>query len=182
MERSQGSRRASEQRGGLGADHSCAARCSLAALPFHDAGVRKLQDRFFPGWDEYLDWNLFLERRSFLYLFLSANSFVFLILVRVVFAWVADHHLQIPRFHLLANLGRATLSFFRAREISACRSELGPPLGSFRNFAQPWASAPWVRFAKKGIQGSVRRAIGFDLLFLLRFALRLQTFQFFHRF
>ena len=92
------------------------AHVRLAALPFHGAGVRKLLDRLFPGWDEYLDWNLLLERRSFLYLFLSVNSLLILVLLRAVLAWVADHSLQIPRFHLLANLGRATISFFRTPE------------------------------------------------------------------
>ena len=93
------------------------AHVRLAALPFHGTGVRKLLDRFFPSWEEYLDWNLLLERRSFLYLFISAISLIFLVLVRAVLAWVADHYLQVPRFHLLANLGRATISFFRAPEM-----------------------------------------------------------------
>jgi hypothetical protein len=93
------------------------AHVRLAALPFHGAGVRKFLDWLFPSWEERLDWGLFLERRSFLYLFLSAGSLIFLILVRVVLAWAADHYLQVPRFHLFANLRRATISFFRAPEM-----------------------------------------------------------------
>lgn len=93
------------------------AHVRLAALPFHGTGVRKLLDFFFPGWEEYLDWNLLLERRSFMYLFISVNSLIFLVLVRAVLAWVADHYVRIPRFHLLANLGRATISFFRTPEM-----------------------------------------------------------------
>jgi len=93
------------------------AHVRLTALPFHGMGVRKLLDRFFPGWEEYSDWNLLLERRSFLYLFLSANSLIFLVLLRAILAWVADHYLQVPRFHLLAHLGRATITFFRAPEM-----------------------------------------------------------------
>lgn len=93
------------------------AHVRLAALPFHDTEVRKLLDRFFPGWEEYSKWNLLLERRSFLYLFISATSLIFLALLRAVLARMADHYLQIPRFHLLANLGRATISFFRAPEM-----------------------------------------------------------------
>ncbi len=91
------------------------AHVRLAALPFRGMQVRKLLDRFFPSWDEYLDWSLLLERRSFLYLF-SINSLIFLMLVRGILAWVADHYLRVPRFHLLANLGRATVLFFRAPE------------------------------------------------------------------
>ncbi len=93
------------------------AHVRLAALPFSGAEVRKLLDRFLPNWDEYLDWSLLLERRSFLYLFISANSLIFLLLVRAFLAWVADHYLRVPRFHLLASLGRATSLFFRAPEM-----------------------------------------------------------------
>ena len=60
-----------------------------------------------------------MERRSFLYLFISTNSLILLVLVRVALAWVADHYLQVPRFHLLATLGRAVVSFFRAPEMKA---------------------------------------------------------------
>lgn len=93
------------------------AHVRLAALPFRGTQVRKLLDRFFPTWDEYLDWSLLLERRSFLYLFLSTNSLIFLMLVRAILVWVADHYLKVPRFHLLANLGRATKLFFTAQEM-----------------------------------------------------------------
>lgn len=93
------------------------AHVRLAALPFHGTRVRKLLDLFFPGWEEHLDWDLLLERRSFLYLFISANSLIFLVLVLAVLTRMADHYLQVPRFHLLANLGRATMSFFRAPEM-----------------------------------------------------------------
>ncbi|MGB7730277.1 MAG: transglutaminase domain-containing protein [Candidatus Acidiferrum sp.] len=89
------------------------AHVRLAALPFRVTELRNLLNRFFPGWDEYLDWNLLLERRSFLYLFLSASSLIFLVFVRAILAWVADHYLHVPRFHLLPNLARATVSFFR---------------------------------------------------------------------
>jgi hypothetical protein len=70
-----------------------------------------LLDRLFPDWEERLDWSLLLERRSFLYLFISIISLVFLLLVRAVLARLADHYLQVPRFHLRANLGRALMAF-----------------------------------------------------------------------
>ena len=92
------------------------AHARLTALPFRGTGVRKLLDRFFPGWEEYLDWNLLLERRSFLCLFLSTNLLIFLVLVWAVLAWVADHYLHVPRFHFLANLSRAAILFFRVPE------------------------------------------------------------------
>jgi hypothetical protein len=93
------------------------AHVRIAALPFHGFHIRELLDRILPGWDEYFDWSLLLERRSFLYLFLSVNVTVFLLILRSFLAWLADHHLRIPRFHLRENLGRATAAFFTSPEI-----------------------------------------------------------------
>lgn len=93
------------------------AHVRIAALPFHGTRVRWLLDRVFPPWDEYLDWSLLLERRSFLSFFLSVNSLLFLIVLRIGLGWLADHRLQVPRFHLRANLGRATAAFFTTPEI-----------------------------------------------------------------
>ena len=93
------------------------AHVRLAALPLHGAQVRVLLDYVYPGWDEHLDWSLLLERRSFMYFFVSVNSLIFLILMRLVLGWVADRRLRIPRFHLRANLGRATAAFFTSPEI-----------------------------------------------------------------
>jgi hypothetical protein len=93
------------------------AHVRLAALPFHGAQIRSLFERVFPNWDEYLDWSLLLERRSFMYLFISVNSLIILMLVRVILGWLADNRLKIPRFHLRANLSRATAAFFTTPEI-----------------------------------------------------------------
>ena len=93
------------------------AHVHLGALPFHGAGIRRLLDRVFPRWEEYLDWSLLLERRSFFFLFLSASSLIFLVFLRAVLALVADHYLHVPRFHLRANLGRAAISLFTTPEI-----------------------------------------------------------------
>jgi len=64
-----------------------------------------------------VDWSLLLERRSFMYLFLSVNALIFLLLLRVFLAWLADSRLQVPRFRLRANLTRATAAFFTSPEI-----------------------------------------------------------------
>ena len=93
------------------------AHVRLAALPFQGARVRAILDRLFPTWDEYLDWSLLLERRSFMYFFMSLNALLFFILLRLVLGWIADRRLQIPRFRLRANLGRATAAFFTSPEI-----------------------------------------------------------------
>jgi len=93
------------------------AHVRLGALPFRGTGVRQALDAVLPNWDEFLDWSLLLERRSFLYLFLSANLLVVLVLARTVLGWLADHRLKIPRFRLRANLSRATAAFFTTPEI-----------------------------------------------------------------
>ena len=89
----------------------------ISRLPFHGFLIREALDWAFPGWDEYVDWSLLLERRSFLNLFLSVIAAVFLLLLRSFLAWLADHRLSIPRFHLRANLGRATAALFTTPEI-----------------------------------------------------------------
>jgi len=93
------------------------AHVRMAALPIQGARVRALLDRVFPTWDEYLDWSLLLERRSFMYFFLSLNALILLVLVRLVLGSIADRRLRIPRFHIRANLGRATAAFFTSPEI-----------------------------------------------------------------
>jgi hypothetical protein len=71
----------------------------------------------FPGWEESFDWSILLERRSFAYFFLSVCCMVFLLLLRIVLAWLADHRLRIPRFRLRTNLSRATATLFSTPEI-----------------------------------------------------------------
>jgi len=93
------------------------AHVRMAALPFRGLTIRHALDRIFPSWDEYLDWSLLLERRSFMYFFLSVSSLLFLVVMRLVLGWVADHKLRMPRFHLRANLSRATAAFFTSPEI-----------------------------------------------------------------
>ncbi len=93
------------------------AHVRLAALPFHGFHLRPVLDRVLPGWDESVDWSLLLERRSFAYLFLSVISLIFFLLLRSLLAWMADHRLRVSRFHLRANLSRATAAFFTSPEI-----------------------------------------------------------------
>ena len=93
------------------------AHVRLAALPLQGLRLHRVLDRVFPAWDEYVDWSLLLERRSFMYLFLSISALIFLLLLRIVLAWLADHRLRVPRFHLRANLSRATAAFFTSPEI-----------------------------------------------------------------
>lgn len=93
------------------------AHVRVARLPFYGAGTRTLLDLALPGWDEYLDWSLLLERRSFFAFFSSTTALLFLVMLRLVLGWVADRRLLVPRFHLRANLIRATAAFFTTPEI-----------------------------------------------------------------
>ena len=93
------------------------AHVRLAALPFQGAQLRRFLEYFLPSWDEYVDWGLLLERRSFFCLFLSVTCLIAMMLVRMILGWIADHRLQIPRFHLRTNLSRATAAFFSTPEI-----------------------------------------------------------------
>jgi hypothetical protein len=93
------------------------AHVRLTALPFNASRVRRFLDWTFPSWEEHLDWSLLLERRSFLYLFLSITSMLFLMALRFFLGWIADRYLKVPRFHLRANLGRITSILLTPPEI-----------------------------------------------------------------
>jgi hypothetical protein len=93
------------------------AHVRLSAVPLHGFDIRERIDRFFPGWDEYLDWSLLLERRSFLFFFLSVNALVCLLILRVILGVLADRHLRVLRFRLRNNLSRAIAAFLSAPEI-----------------------------------------------------------------
>lgn len=88
-----------------------------AAWPFHGAGLRPLLNRIFPKWDENTEPSLLLERKSFFVFFLSTTALLFLMVLRLPLGWIADYRLRIPRFHLRANLSRATAAFFSTPEI-----------------------------------------------------------------
>jgi Transglutaminase-like superfamily len=92
------------------------AHVRLGALPFESSKLRRVLDYVFPNWDELVDWSLLLERKSFLYLFVSVILLIAMLFLRVSLGWMADHELAIPRFRLRANLGRATAAFFTTPE------------------------------------------------------------------
>ena len=97
--------------------YESSAHVRFSALPFNGFHLRQYLDRAFPDWDSSMEWSLLLERRSFLYLFLSLMACAGLLLARMGLAWLADHRLQMPRFHLRQNLIRATTAFFTTPEI-----------------------------------------------------------------
>jgi hypothetical protein len=93
------------------------AHVRLARLPLEGLHLRRLLDSIYPGWDETVDWCLFLERESFFYLVLSAAATLCFLLLRVLFAWYADSRLRIPRFRLREHAIRAGAAFFSPPEI-----------------------------------------------------------------
>jgi hypothetical protein len=93
------------------------AHVRLARLPLESFHLRRFLDWVYPGWDEAIDWSLFLERESFFYLVLSGSATLFFLLLRAVLARYADSRLRIPRFHLRRHFLRAGAAFFSAPEI-----------------------------------------------------------------
>jgi hypothetical protein len=93
------------------------AHVRLARLPMEGLGLRRALEVVFPGWDESLDWSLFLERESFAILVVSISLVVVFLLLRAVLAWYADSRLRIPRFHLREHVVRAGVAFFFTPEI-----------------------------------------------------------------
>lgn len=88
------------------------AHARLSRLPLAGFGVPWVLDRVFPGWDEALDWSLFLERQSFFTLVVSSWFALCFFVLRLALAWYADRRLRIPRYHLREHALRAGVAFF----------------------------------------------------------------------
>jgi transglutaminase superfamily protein len=93
------------------------AHVRLARLPLDGFHLRKLLESVLPGWDETLDWSLFLERESFFVLVITAACASMLLAVRLLLAWYADRRLQVSRFHFRRHFLRATSAFLTTPEI-----------------------------------------------------------------
>jgi hypothetical protein len=93
------------------------AHVRVSALPVLGPFLRRVLDVVFPGWDEFLDWSLLLERRSFAFFFISIWGLIFFLLLRIALAWIADHRLRIPRLRLRTSLSRAAMTFFSTPEM-----------------------------------------------------------------
>ena len=86
-------------------------------MPLDAFHLRKLLESVLPGWDETLDWSLFLERESFFVLVITTVSAFALLILRFLLAWYADRRLRVPRFHLREHFLRATFAFLTTPEI-----------------------------------------------------------------
>jgi hypothetical protein len=93
------------------------AHVRLARLPLDGFHLRKLLESTLPGWDETLNWSLFLERESFFDLVIAVAFASMLLTLRVLLAWYADRRLQVSRFHFREHFLRATSAFLTTPEI-----------------------------------------------------------------
>jgi hypothetical protein len=93
------------------------AHVRMARLPLAGYRLRRAFDAIYPGWEESLDWNLLLERKSFFILAASVAGVVCLLILRIILGWYADHRLRIPRFHFFEHARRAGAAFFSTPEI-----------------------------------------------------------------
>ena len=93
------------------------AHVRLARLPLDGFHLRKLLESILPGWDETLDWSLYLERESYFALVTTAAFASVFLALRLLLAWYADRRLRVPRFHLREHILRATSAFLTTPEI-----------------------------------------------------------------
>lgn len=98
-------------------DYDRVAHVRIARLPLDGFGLRRLLEKFYPGWDEDFDWSLLLERESFFFFFASAFFFLFFFILRLLLAWYADNRLRVPRYHFRRHIVRAGATFLSTPEI-----------------------------------------------------------------
>ena len=93
------------------------AHVRLAALPFHGVGLRPQAGPHSPKWDENTEWSCCWNANPSLCFSFSTTALLFLVVLRLALGWIADKRLWVPRFHLRANLSRATAALFTTPEI-----------------------------------------------------------------
>jgi hypothetical protein len=89
--------------------HVRVGRIHLLGLP-----LRRILDRFLPGWDESTTVTLLVERESFAASVASVLLVIFLLLLWISLRWFGEHRLGIPRVHLRTQLRRAGSAFLNS--------------------------------------------------------------------
>src|SRR6202161_880034 len=84
------------------------AHVRLARLPLDGFHLSKLLDSTLPGWDETLDWSLFLERESYFAFVITTASAFLLLTLRLLLARYADRRVFVSFFRFCPHLLRAT--------------------------------------------------------------------------
>jgi len=89
--------------------HVRVSRIHLLGLP-----LRRILDRFLPGWDESTTMTLLVERESFAASVASSLLVIFLLLLWISLRWFGESRLGIPRVHLRTQLRRAGTAFLNS--------------------------------------------------------------------
>jgi hypothetical protein len=89
--------------------HIRIARIHLLGMP-----LRRVLDRFLPGWDESPFMTLLVERESFAASVASILLVILLFLVWISLRWFGEHRLGIRRVHLRTQLRRAGSAFLNS--------------------------------------------------------------------
>ena len=88
----------------------------LRRVPYVGRFLRRNLDRFFPGWEEAVDWTLLVERESLAFTFLAAALLLSALVSRFLVGWYGRRKLGIERVRMRDQLWRAgELLFNRSR-------------------------------------------------------------------
>jgi hypothetical protein len=86
----------------------------IGRIYFFGSRLRRILDRFLPGWDESTAMTLLVERESYSASVASILLVLFLSLLWVALRWFGEHRLGIPRLHLRTQLRRAGSAFLNS--------------------------------------------------------------------
>ncbi len=89
--------------------HGRVGRIHFLGLP-----LRRILDRFLPGWDESTAMTLLVERESFAASVASVLLVIFLLLLWMSMRWFGEHRLGIPHVHIRTQLRRAGSAFLNS--------------------------------------------------------------------
>lgn len=92
-------------------DYDITSHIRLGRVPVIGRSLRRVLDRFFPGWEDSVYWTLLLERESFAALALAILATLFLFVLRAILRWYCEKRLGIHQIHMREQLLRAARVF-----------------------------------------------------------------------
>ena len=92
-------------------DYDMAVHLRLRRIPIIGQYLRRVLDRFLPGWEESVFWTLLTERESFAALILASVAPVFFFVLRILLRWYSEKRLGIHQVHMREQLLRAARVF-----------------------------------------------------------------------
>ncbi len=96
----------------LAYNYSSTVHIRLSRIPLIGAHLRGPFDWVWPGWEEYSEWTLLLERSSFAFLVASCTAFILLVLARLLMGIYCERKLGITRVHLRRQVWQAGALLF----------------------------------------------------------------------